>query len=305
MTIDARKHAPRVLSAALLLGGLLFSAAGALADPYTDIQAQLDAGRLRQAQAAAQKLVSAAATDCKAWALLADANRRLTDIEGALKACKEGLAACPGDKTLLRLAATMYDEREQYGDAATYYNQLWTVDATDPLVGSRLGNACFKSDRCDDGRKVFDALLTAHPERVEDRWVYAQLLSQSCRDYAAAEAQFQKLIAAQPKRLAFHCSRAFNLVAAGQADQAVQAVQAGIAAVPDNNGCLFAAWGRALETNADSLYAHGKVTEARALYQQAVDPLTKGQTDALFGNYCKQLLADVLYKQAPMEDLKP
>lgn len=305
MNSEARKPSARALSTVLLLGGLIFCAGPAAADPYTDIQAQLDGGKLRQAQAAAQKLLAAGATDCKAWALLADANRRLTDIEGALKACKEGLAGCPGDKTLLRMAATLYDEREQYGDAATYYNQLWAVDSSDPFIGSRLGNACFKSDRCDDGRKVFDALLTAHPDRVEDRWVYAQLLSQSCKDHAAAEAQFQKLIAAQPKRLAFHCSRAFNLVASGQADAAVKAVQAGLAAVPTNNGCLYAAWGRALETSADSLYAQGKVVEARAIYQTAVEPLQKGQADALFGNYCKNLLADVLYKQAPMEELKP
>jgi hypothetical protein len=50
------------------------------------------------------------------------------------------------------MAATLYDEREQYGDAATYYNQLWAVDSAIPSSG-RARQRLFQNDRCDDGAR--------------------------------------------------------------------------------------------------------------------------------------------------------
>lgn len=301
-----RAQPPRALALAVLVfaAGYVSFPTPARADAYTDVQSQLDGGRFRAALKGAQALTAANAQDCRAWALQAESQRRLTDFEGAIRAYKEGLAACGSDKVLLRGVATIFDEREQYDDAATYYGQLWALDRSDQPVGSRYAHACFKADRCDEGRTVFDALLQLNPGRIEDRQLYAELLARTCRDFAAADAQYQTLIKGQPGNLSFHCARAFMLTEAGRLEDAVAAAQAGIAAIPAGNGCLYAAWGRALDAGGDSLFTKGKVTEAREMYRQAVTPLEKGLPDVLFGSYCKVVLADVRYKEAPMEELK-
>lgn len=296
----------RVLTVAALwcaVSGSL-TPAPARADGYTDVQALLDGGRFRAALKAAEALLAGGPQDCKAIALKAEAQRRLTDFEGAVRTYREGLAACASDKVLLKGVATILDEREQFVDAAGFYAQLWAIDSSDPDVGARYGHACFKADRCDEGRGVFEKLLAANPDRHEDRQLFAELLARTCGDFAAADAQYQTLIKGQPNRLSFHCARTFMLVEAGRLDEAVAAAQAGIAAVPSDNGCLYAAWGRALESGGDGLYSQGKVTEARDMYRQAVAPLEKGLADVLFGAYCKVILAEVRYKEAPMEDLK-
>ena len=132
-----------------------------------------------------------------------------------------------------------------------------------------------------------------------------QLLARSCRDFAAADVEYQTLLAQNPADATVHCARTYMLAAAGRTEEAVKAAEAGLAAVKDNAGCLYAAWGRALEAGGDSLMVNGRVNEARDLYQKALAPLRKGVADPLFGNYCQAIITEVRYKEAPMEELKP
>jgi tetratricopeptide (TPR) repeat protein len=275
------------------------------ADPYTDIRARIDEGRLRDAQDAAVALTTANPADCRAWLLLGEARRRLTRIESAIGAYREGLKACPQDKDLLRALGAVLDETERYDDLVKVYGDLWALDPSDPLIGSRLGAAAYRTNHCQEGRGVYQALLNAHPDRTTDRLAYAQLLARACRDFAAADAEYQALLAKNPADATVHCARTYMLAAAGRTDDAVKAAEAGLAAVKENTGCLYAAWGRALEAGGDSLMVGGKVPEARDLYQKALAPLQQGAADPLFGSYCQAIISEVRYKEAPIEELKP
>jgi tetratricopeptide (TPR) repeat protein len=290
-----------VLFALLMAGG----AYPAAADPYADVQTLLEAGRLRDARDAALELTGANAADCPAWKLLGDAHRRLTRLDLAIAAYRKGLESCPEDKVLLRTLGLVYDEAENYDETVNILSRLWALDSSDPLIGSRLGAACYRAGRCTEGRKAYERLLQAHPNRTSDRTAYAHLLARSCRDYAAAEAEYRTLLAQVPGDASVHCALASLLAEAGRIEDAVKAAEAGIAAVAENAGCLYAAWGRALEAGADSLMAKGQVAQAISLYEQALAPLSKGMSDPVFGSHCKIVMDEVRYKRAPMEELTP
>lgn len=275
------------------------------ADPYADIQAQLDQGSLLDARDAATTLTTANPADCRAWLLLGDAQRRLTRVDGAVSAYQSGLKACPEDKALLRALGLLLDEAERYEEAVRIYDRLWALDTSDPLIGSRLGSVAYRANRCQEGQRAYKSLLASHPERAADRLAYALLLGRSCHDYVAAEAEYQTLLARNPGDASVHCARTYMLAAAGRIDDAVKAAETGLTTVKENAGCLYAAWGRALEAGGDSLMAGGRVADARDLYRKALVPLQKGSTDPLFGTYCQAIIADVRYKEAPMEELKP
>jgi Flp pilus assembly protein TadD len=291
---------------AILALGLAAFAGGAFADPPGDIQVLLDRGELREAVEKATALTVANPADCRAWQLLGDAERRLTRVDRAVAAYREGLKACPDDKGLLRGLGLLHDEIEQYEEAVNVLDQLWKLDSTDPVIGSRLGAAAYRAGRCQEGRAAYDALLKAHPDRVADRLAYAQLLARSCRDFTASEAEYRTVLAARANDPSVHCALSYMLAASGRVEEAVKTVEQGLAAVgSDEQGCLYAAWGRALEAGGDSLMIQGNVEEARNYYRQAVAPLQKGTSDPVFGGYCSAILAEVKYKESPMEQLAP
>jgi predicted Zn-dependent protease len=290
-----------------LLAGLvgLALAGPAAAQTPEEIRTGIEQGRLLEAFDAATRLVAAEPTNCRAWLLLGDANRKLARVGAAAEAYRTGLAACPDDKDLLRTFGLMLDESEQYDEAARVLARYWALDSSDAAVGARLGAASYRAGRCAEGRKAYDAVLAAHPGRTGDRLAYAQLLSRICKDFAAARVQFEKLMAETPNDPAVTCAWIYALADAGEADEAAKVANAAVTAGGASAGCLYAAWGRALEGAADSLMIQGKVEEARQRYQQAVDPLTKGIADPVFGKYCEAILAQVRYKESPMEVLIP
>ena len=270
-----------------------------------DIQKDIDEGRLIKALEAATLLTVSTPVDCRAWRLLGDANRKLTRVGAAGQAYRTGIEACPEDKELLRTFGLMLEESEQYEEASRILSRYWALDTSDPSVGSRLGAACYRAGKCNEGRLAYDALLLAHPERSSDRLAYAQLLSRVCHDLPAARAQFEKLMVERPNDPSVLCAWVYALADAGQADEAAKVAAGGLTAAGGSAGCLYAAWGRALEGAADSLMIKGQVEEARARYIEALDPLGKGTTDPVFGTYCEAILAQVKYKESPMEELKP
>lgn len=294
---------PHTAAALLLL--LVAPAVPARAQNYDEIQGQLNAGRLKEALEAATKLTEANPADCRAWRLLGDSQRRLTRIGAASGSYRKGLEACPDDRDLLRTFGLMLDESESYDEASRVLGHLWALDSSDPMIGARLGNACYRAGRCAEGRAAYDALLTAHPERATDRLAYAQLLGRTCRDATAAEAEFQKLLQANPGDSNVRCAYAFMLADAGRTADAVRVAEEGLTAGGAGAGSLYAAWGRALEVGADSLMSKAQVAPAIEMYQKAVQPLTQGSSDPVFGTYCQSLLAEVRYKMSPMEELKP
>src|SRR5262245_3449241 len=96
----------------LLLAGavLLATVPGvARADAYADLQAQIDSGRLKEAAAAASRLTASNPADCRAWQLEGDAYRRLSRIDLATGAYRDGLKACPDDKGLLAAFGALLD----------------------------------------------------------------------------------------------------------------------------------------------------------------------------------------------------
>ncbi|TPW15162.1 MAG: hypothetical protein FD129_948 [bacterium] len=294
----------RILLAAwlLLAAGWPSMARAATAD---EIQKQIDEGRLLEAVDAATLLVTATPTDCRGWRLLGDANRRLTRTQAAAQAYRTGLGACPEDKELLRTFGLMLEEAEQYEEAAPILARYWALDPGDAAVGSRLGAACYRAGKCQEGRTAYDALLAAHPARSTDRLAYAQLLSRVCHDFPAARVQFEKLLVERPNDPAVLCAWVYALAEVGMAEEAAKAAAGGLSTAGESAGCLYAAWGRALEGAGDSLMIGGEVEKARALYLSAIDPLTKGTADPVFGGYCEAILAQVKYKESPMEELKP
>jgi Flp pilus assembly protein TadD len=291
---------------ATLVAGLvgLVLAANAGAQAPGDIRAKIDQGRLLEAVDDATRLTVAEPTNCAAWLLLGDVNRKLARVQAAAQAYRTGLEACPEDKDLLKTYGLLLDESEQYDEAARILSRFWVLDSSDPAIGARLGAASYRAGRC-DGRKAYDAVLAANPGRSQDRLAYAQLLSRVCKDFSGAQAQFQKLLAESPNDPTVVCAYVYALADAGQADEAAKVASGAVAAAGGSAGCLYAAWGRALEGAADSLMIKGQVEEARQRYQQAVDPLTKGSGDPVFGKYCEAILAQVKYKESPMEVLAP
>lgn len=287
----------------VVAGAALAGSAGAMTPE--EIRTSIDQGHLLEAFDAATLLTAAEPTNCNAWLLLGDANRKLARVGAAAQAYRTGLEACPGDKDLLRTFGLMLDESEQYDEAARVLARYWALDSSDASLGSRLGAASYRAGRCAEGRKAYDALLAAHPERSSDRLAYAQLLSRTCKDIAAARVEFEKLMMATPDDPAVVCAWVYALADAGQTDEAAKVANNAVTAAGGSAGCLYAAWGRALEGAADSLMVKGQVEEARARYQEAVDPLTKGMTDPVFGKYCEAILAQVRYKESPMEVLNP
>ena len=121
--------------------------------------------------------------------------------------------------------------------------------------------------------------------------------------YAAAETEYRALLASRGTDPSVHCALSYLLSAAGRVDEAVQTAESGISVIQGEPGCLYAAWGRALVAGGDSLMAKGQVEEARNFYRRAMTPLSKGMPDPVFGDYCKAVLAEVRYKEAPMEEL--
>lgn len=295
----------RPFMAAALLLMLAAVAPPVRAQSHDDIQAQLDGGQLKEALEAATRLTQANPADCRAWRLMGDAQRRLSRIRLAGVSYRKGLEACPDDKELLRTFGFMLDESEQYEEAARVLGQLWALDSSDPLVGSRLGGACYRSGRCAEGRKAYETLLTAHPERTTDRLAFAQLLGRVCKDPVAAEAEFLKLIQEKPDDPNVRCAYIYVLADAGRTADAVRVAEEGLKSGGNGTGCLYAAWGRALEVGADSLMSKARVAPALEMYQQAIAPLTQGAEDKVFGSYCQAILAEVRYKLSPMEELKP
>jgi Flp pilus assembly protein TadD len=296
---------PRLPHRLFAAGAVLFlcGAVTARADVYSDIQGQIDSGRLKEAAAAASQLTGSNPSDCRAWQLQGDAFRRLSRIDAATDAYRKGLEACADDKGLLTALGMLYDETEQYEDAVKILDRLWTLDSSDPTVGSRLGAAAYRAGRCAEGRRAYEALLKAHPDRANDRLAYAQLLTRSCKDYAAAETEYRALLSSRSTDPSIHCALAYLLSAAGRVDEAVQTAEKGIGVIQGDPGCLYAAWGRALASGGDSLMVKGQIDQARDFYRRAMVPLSKGTSDPVFGNYCQAILAEVKYKEAPMEEL--
>jgi predicted Zn-dependent protease len=297
------RPAPR----AVLAGGIVLAlcAGSALAVTPEEVQQKLDEGRLAGALESATELTETAPDDCAGWRLLGDANRRLGRAGNAILAYRKAFDICPDDPALLKPYGRTLVESEFDDEAVRILAKLWALDTSDPEVASSLGSAAYASGNCAEGKKAYESLLAAHPGRAADRLGYAQLLSRVCRDFAAADVEFQKLRAANPNDVMVTCAHVYALAGAGRADDAARVASEALAAVGTNNGCLYAAWGRALEAAADSLMALGDVEPARALYQQAVDPLTKGSDDPVFGPYCQSVLAEVRYKESPMEVLTP
>jgi Flp pilus assembly protein TadD len=294
------------LAGAALAAFILAGMPGSVhADTYTDIQTRMDSGQIREAAEEAAKVTAANPADCQAWKLLGDAQTRLARVDQAARSYREGLKACADDKPLLKALGMLLDETEQYDEAVRVLDRLWTLDSSDPVIGSRLGAAAYRAGRCAEGRRAFESLLKAHPDRLTDRIAYAQLLGRSCRDYAAAEAEYRIILGQRANDPAIHCALSYLQSSAGRVEDAVKTAENGISAAPGNAGCLYAAWGRALEVAGDSLMIKGSVEEARNYYRQAMDPLSKGTTDPVFGDYCKAILAEVKYKESPMEELAP
>lgn len=294
---------PRTAAALLLL--LAVPAVTARAQTYDDVQGQLNSGRLKAALEAATKLTEANPSDCRAWRLLGDAQRKLTRVGLAAASYRKGLEACPEDRDLLRTFGLMLDESESYDEAARVLGRLWALDSSDPVIGARLGNACYRAGRCADGRAAYESLLAAHPDRTTDRLAFAQLLGRICHDAAAAETEFQKLLQTDAGDANVRCAYVFMLADAGRTADAVRVAEEGLQVSSRGTGCLYAAWGRALEVGADSLMSKAQVSPALDMYQKAIQPLTQGSTDPVFGSYCQSILAEVRYKLSPMEELKP
>lgn len=293
----------RFLAAWLLVATIL--PLPAEATPADDIQKQIEAGRLLEALDGATALTVAAPTDCRAWLLLGDTNRKLTRVGAAAQAYRTGIEACPEDKALLRTYGLMLEESEQYEEAARILSRYWLLEPKDASVGSRLGAACYRAGLCTEGRAAFESLLSTYPDRSTDRLAYAQLLSRVCHDFSAARTQFEKLLVSRPDDPAVTCAWVYALADAGQADEAAKVASSALAKSGSSAGCLYAAWGRALEGAADSLMIQGQVDAARARYLEAIVPLTKGTADPVFGAYCQAILAQVKYKESPMEEIKP
>jgi len=301
--MDGNRTRPWLAGFALLCSLAAAGAAGAAT--HEEIQADIDSGRLLRARDAATSLTAADASDCRAWYLLGETETRLTHVPQAVQAFTKGLEACPDDKDILKSLGRLYDEVEAYEDAVRVLSHLWSLDTSDPEVGSRLGAAAYRAGKCMEGKKAYETLLTTYPDRLTDRVAYALLLTRTCKDFAAAEEQYRMILGKDPSNAEANCGLAFMLSDAGRVDDAVAAAESGVGAAGTNAGCLYAAWGRALEVGGDSLMARGQVTEARALYEKAVTPLEQGMSDPIFGNYCKTILAGVRYKESPMEVLKP
>ncbi|HEX7880030.1 MAG TPA: tetratricopeptide repeat protein, partial [Candidatus Eisenbacteria bacterium] len=235
---------------AALLG--LFLAGPSAAMTPDEIRAGIEQGRLLDAFDAATLLVAAEPTNCQAWLLLGDANRKLARVGAAAQAYRTGLEACPEDKDLLKTYGLMLDESEQYDEAARVLSRYWALDSSDAALGARIGAACYRAGRCPDGRKVYDAILAANPGSSGDRLAYAQLLSRTCKDFEAAKVQFEKLVADSPNDPNVACAWVYALADAGQTDEAAKVATSALAASGGTAGCLYAAWGRALEGAADS-----------------------------------------------------
>jgi predicted Zn-dependent protease len=297
----------RLAPLAVLTGGLVLApfAAPARAATPEEVQQKLDEGRLAEALESATELSESAPTECASWRLLGDANRRLGRAGNAIAAYRKAFEICPDDPALLQPYGRTLLESEFDDEAVRVLARLWALDSSDPEVASSLGSAAYASGNCAEGKKAYESLLAAHPGRSADRLGYAQLLSRVCRDFAAAEAEFQKLRAENPNDVMVTCAYVYALAGAGRSDEAARVASEALATGGANSGCLYAAWGRALEAAADSLMVKGEVETARALYQQAVDPLTKGSDDPVFGSYCLSVLAEVRYKESPMEELTP
>lgn len=297
------RPAPR----AVLAGGLalaLFAGPAAAATPE-EVQQKLDQGRLAEALESATELTETAPAECAGWRLLGDANRRLGRAGNAIAAYRKAFDICPDDAALLKAYGRTLLESEFDDEAVRVLSKLWATDTSDPEVASSLGAAAYASGNCAEGKKAYESLLAAHPGRSADRLGYAQLLSRVCGDFAAADAEFQKLRAEAPGDVMITCAYVYALAGAGRADEAARIASEALAAGGAGNGCLYAAWGRALEAAADSLMVKGQVEPARALYQKAIEPLTQGSNDPVFGPYCQSVLAEVRYKESPMEELTP
>ncbi|HYF61116.1 MAG TPA: tetratricopeptide repeat protein, partial [Burkholderiaceae bacterium] len=125
------------------------------------------AGRWKEAEKAYARAVRVAPRESLYWVNLAQARRRLGDLEGAAQAVDEALRAAPGDALAAQLRVAIGMERHRYGDA---------VEAAQALAGRpdatashwyELGEALYRAGRHPEAVSALLQALVRRPDGFE------------------------------------------------------------------------------------------------------------------------------------------
>jgi tetratricopeptide (TPR) repeat protein len=169
------------------------------------------------------------------------------------------------DPTMVSEAGRMALEEKLYLPAVTFYRKLYESNPEDVNTLSILGGYYFKVRFYGQAIPYYEKILEMQPEHPQ-ALLYRKILGvchKTVKDFAAAAENYEYVLSREPNDVANYCQLAFIYKDLKDYEAAIATVQRGLEVDP-NAGCLYYAWGLALE-------AQGKAEEARKAFQRAIE----------------------------------
>lgn len=198
------------------------------------------------------------------------------------------------DPLMVSEAGSLALEKKLFLPAVTFYKKLYQHNPEDINTLSILGGYYFKTKFYKEAIEYYNKILEVAPENPNALMHHQVrgLCFKNIGEYEKAAEDFEYVVSKRPDDVFNFCNLAFIYKDAGLYDRAIETVRRGLERHP-SGGCLYYAWGLALEGRGSSLgkgkrfkEAIDSFEEAKVKFQKVID-----LGDAHFGSTAKQQLA--------------
>lgn len=190
-------------------------------------------------------------------------------------------------------AGSMALQKKLFLPAVTFYKKLYDSNPNDINTLSILGGYYFKIKFYAEAVEYYDKIFEIAPDNpnVLMHHQIRGLCLKSIEEYARAAEDYEYVVAQKPEDVFNFCNLSFIYKDAGLHRQAIDTVRRGLEVHP-GGGCLYYAWGQALEVWSDNLTKEKRFEEAIQRFREAKEKFQRviDIGDEHFGNAARQQL---------------
>lgn len=194
--------------------------------------AQMEAGRLPEAEATLRRVTALAPDDAGAWGMLGETLWREHRNTEAREALARGIAADPELPDLHGSLATVLFSEGDISGAESEFRESMRIQPNSAQVQANLGSLLASRGADAEARYHFERSIALQPDAEEAHLNYARLLA-SLKESDAAEKQAQAAVKAGPSDPAAHELWGTLLAAKGDVEGAVRELTEAVRLKPD------------------------------------------------------------------------
>jgi tetratricopeptide (TPR) repeat protein len=156
-------------------------------------------GKLKEAQAAFDRAISANSGYIPAWADRVGVELKLNGFDAAMAIVRNAQKANPDNQDAKFLTGDLLSSEDRYPEAEASYRELMTSSPTPQALG-RLFHAVVKEGDLPRGQKLMADWFAKHPDDLNSHLILADAELQA-KDYPAAAEQYAMLASKMPRNV--------------------------------------------------------------------------------------------------------